>query len=492
MALETEIKLSLPASATRRLPAHPLLADSKPLRQKLVNTYYDTPDRQLQKKRIAVRHRHKGSLCLLTVKSEAPAPGGLAQRNEWEVASQAGEFDFSHVDNPKLRRFLEAAAPQLVPVFTTDFTRACWILTPQEGTRIEVALDRGTITADGRQETICEVELELLEGSVADLFAIALALQHDLPLHPESPSKAERGYRLAANTPLTETKAGSVQLELGMTSIGVFRSTVVSCLTQLQANERGARETNDPGFVHQTRVAMRRLRSAIRLWKPLLPEDYVSNFDPRWRTLANQLGDTRNWDVFITEILPPISKAFPDHPDVQQLAKQSTIQLASCRKAAQAALASPTYSQLLLEFAAATLSLPESKKPPVARFAPRSLKKRAKRVAELAALTKDSHPEARHDLRVALKRLRYALEFLAPLFPARSMQRYLQSATGLLDLLGRMNDLVVAEQLVVQALPGRHSELVRAWLAGRSDLMLGQLDGLLGEFLSHPAPWDHG
>jgi triphosphatase len=110
---------------------------------------------------------------------------------------------------------------------------------------------------------------------------------------------------------VTPNKAADVRLEMGMTSIAVFRSTAFSCLSQLQGNERGLRESNAPEFIHQARVAMRRLRSAIRLWRPLLPEEYVSNFDPRWRTLANQLGDTRNWDVFITEILPPISAAFP-------------------------------------------------------------------------------------------------------------------------------------------------------------------------------------
>jgi triphosphatase len=106
--------------------------------------------------------------------------------------------------------------------------------------------------------------------------------------------------------------------------------------------------------------------------------------------------------------------------------------------------------------------------------------------------TRDSNPEARHALRVALKRLRYALEFFAPLFPARRLQRYHQSAAGLLDLLGRMNDNVVAEQLAVAAQPGHHSDLVRAWLAGRNDIMLGQLAALLGDFLSHQPPWEHG
>ncbi|EXI80945.1 MAG: hypothetical protein AW10_01559 [Candidatus Accumulibacter appositus] len=492
MALETEIKLSIPASAARRLPAHPILANTQSHRQKLISTYYDTPDRRLQAKRIAVRYRQKGAEWLLTVKSDAPSPGGLAQRNEWEVPGQPGDFDFSHVDNPKLRRFLEAARPELAPLFSTDFTRLSWLLAPQEGTRIELSLDRGKIDSDGRQETICEVELELLEGSVADLFEVAMALQKDLPLHPENPSKAERGYRLAANTERKPAKAADAQLQLGMSSIGVFRSTVFACLMQLQGNERGARESDDPGFVHQARVSIRRLRSAIRLWRPLLPAEYVSEFDPRWSTLAGQLGDTRNWDVFITEVLPPISKAFPDHSDVQAVAKQAAIQLTACRKAAQAAIASPSYSQLLLEFTAATVALPEKKKPALTLFAPRSLTKRAKKVAELAVLTKDSNPEARHDLRKALKRLRYALEFFAPLFPARRLQRYQESAAGLLDLLGRMNDFAVAEHLVAEALPGHHSDLVRAWLAGRSDLLLGQLDAMLSEFLSHPAPWDQG
>jgi len=491
MALETEIKLSLSASTARRLPAHRLLSDSKPLRQKLVNTYYDTPDRRLQRKRLAVRYRQKGSEWLLTVKSDAPAPGGLAQRSEWEAPGQPGQFDFSHVDSPKLRRFLEEALPELVPVFTTDFSRSLWVLTPQEGTRVEVALDRGKIVASDREEVICEVELELLDGNVGDLFAVALALQADLALHPASASKAERGYRLASDERLLPCRAGNVSLQMGMSTIAIFRATVFSCLAQLQGNERGVRESDAPEFIHQARVAIRRLRSAIRLWRPLLPPDYVNDFDPRWRTLANAMGDTRNWDVFITEILPPIKRAFPDHGDLQRLEEEARSHLAGCRQAAQTAMTARTYSQLLLSFTAATLALAESKKPPVTAFVPRSLNKRAKRVAELAAETKNGTPEARHALRVALKRLRYALEFFAPLFPARRMQRYHQSAAGLLDLLGRMNDIAVAEQHAVQALPGQQSDLIRGWLAGRNDLMLSQLDALLAEFLSHPPPWEH-
>jgi inorganic triphosphatase YgiF len=113
---------------------------------------------------------------------------------------------------PEASPLSRSGDPELAPVFTTDFTRSFWLLTPQEGTRIEVALDRGKIVAGERQETICEVELELLEGKVADLFDAALALQSDLPLHPEGASKAERGYRLAsAGGPGTGNKATDVR-----------------------------------------------------------------------------------------------------------------------------------------------------------------------------------------------------------------------------------------------------------------------------------------
>lgn len=310
MAVETEIKLSLPARAAPRLARHPLLAGIKPLRQQLINTYYDTPELRLQGERIAVRYRKKGWQWLLTVKCATPSAGGLAQRNEWEGPGLPGEFDFSHVDDKKLRHLLESLRTELIPVFTTDFIRNAWQIEQQGGTRIELALDRGQIEANGHHEPICEVELELLDGDVAALFAAASLLQADLPLHPEVVSKAERGYRLHANAAPAPVKAPATSIDHRLTAIKAFSTVALSCLNQLQANEDGLQKSSDPEFVHQARVAIRRLRSAIRAWKPLLPAEYIDNFDPRWRILAAALGETRNHDVFISEILPSLTEAF--------------------------------------------------------------------------------------------------------------------------------------------------------------------------------------
>lgn len=489
MALETEIKLALSPATTKRLSAHPMFADQLPQQLQLSNTYYDTPDWRLQKKRLAVRFRKKGDDWLLTIKRDAASPGGLARRSEWEAPAQPGQFDFSHVDSPKIRRFLESLSSELVPLFTTDFTRDLWLVTPSENVRVEVAVDKGKIIAGKRQESICEVELELLEGEIGDLFQVALTLQNSLPLHPQISSKAERGYRLTAGGGLSPVKATAVVLEPSDTALAAYRKTVFACLTQLQGNERGLRETDAPEYVHQSRVAIRRLRSAIRVWRPLLPAEYVTDFDPRWRRIAASLGDTRNWDVFIAEILPPLAKAFPQHPGPLALDQHANERLAVARKAAKASITGRAYSHLLLEFTTATLALPESPKPSLPKFAPSCLEKCAKKVVNLARLTRDVAPEARHDLRVALKRLRYALEFFASLLPAQRLERYLSRVTPLLDLLGRLNDLAVAEQLIVSTSDDPPSDLVRGWLAGRSDLMLGELDDRLGGFLGHPTPW---
>jgi triphosphatase len=298
VATETEIKLSLPAHAASQVAKQALLAGVEPQRQLLINTYYDTPDLRLRRERIVVRYRQKGSQWLLTVKTAPQLTAGLAQRSEWEVPARPGAFDFSHVDSDSLRDLLESLRDELQPLFTTHFRRHIWLLEPRHGVRIELALDRGWIDARGQRQTIREVELELLSGEPGDLFALAGQLQASLPLHPEVSSKSERAYRLLADAPLAAVKAPPIATEAGMSCIGAFRMIALSCLYHLQGNEKSVGRSDLPEFVHQARVAIRRLRSAIRLWEPLLPEHFVARFDPLWQGLARQLGDTRNWDVF--------------------------------------------------------------------------------------------------------------------------------------------------------------------------------------------------
>jgi triphosphatase len=96
-----------------------------------------------------------------------------------------------------LRRFLEEATPDLVPVFTTDFTRSLWQLTPHEGSRIEVALDRGTIVAGERRKTSVKSNSNSSREMPPTSSPPQSCPAGRPAVAPEGASKAERGYRLA-------------------------------------------------------------------------------------------------------------------------------------------------------------------------------------------------------------------------------------------------------------------------------------------------------
>ena len=323
MSTEIELKLRLSRAQSPRLIAHPLLSGVTPQKYRLLNTYYDTPDFDLRRRGIAVRLRRKGwALWLMTVKVGASGAGGLAQRSEWEAVTQPGVFDFSIVTDPELREFLQARQADLQAVFTTDFTRSAWTLS-HAGALIEIALDRGAISVGGkapRSEALCELELELIEGESPDpLFDLAIGLAADLQLHPEIASKAERGYALADGKVLAPVRAQPSPVTDAQSPVEAFRAIALSCLAQLQGNEAGAVAGGNPEFVHQARVAIRRLRSAFNLFAPVLNPRFVEVYSPRWRELAAGLGSARDWDVFLNETLTPLEEAFPGDADLALL-----------------------------------------------------------------------------------------------------------------------------------------------------------------------------
>lgn len=493
MALETELKLRLPPGGAARLLRHPLLAGSAPQRQRLLNTYYDTPDLELLGQRMALRHRRKGWDWLLTVKTANPASGGLARRNEWEAKVAPGQFDFSHVDDGDLRRWLEKRTPRLEAAFTTDFTRLAWIVEPAPGTRIEIALDRGTIQSKGQREPLGELELELLAGPETALFALARELSTALgerqALHPVAASKAERGYALFTGRRSPPQKARPAPLETNLTPLAACRSAALDCLQHLQANEAGAQRGDSPEYVHQVRVAIRRLRSLLKLFAPVLPEAFRQRWTGPWRDLGRGLGEARNWDVFLSETLPPLNAAFPSAAELTRLERHANSRSQAAHLAVRRLLGSPAYSRLLLEFSADLFALGEEPagQRPLADFAARRLDRRARQASRLARNLAELDHAGRHRLRIAFKKLRYAIEFLAP--AGGNGAPYAQSLARLQEHLGRLNDLATARELLAPTLPARPG-LVMGWLGGRSDLLLEELPAFLEDFLAQTAPWE--
>ena len=199
--METELKLSLNAQDLPRLLTHPLLAGAGST-QRLLNTYFDTPDLALQQRRMAVRERLAGEQWLLTVKTAGQSQNGLSRRQEWEGPTTPWALQFDTlVGDVGLAAELMALRPTLRALFCTDFQRQRWVMV-HEGAQIEVALDQGQIHVPGTplSEPLLELELELLSGPEQALMALANVLrqtpQGPVTLTPSDASKAQRGMAL--------------------------------------------------------------------------------------------------------------------------------------------------------------------------------------------------------------------------------------------------------------------------------------------------------
>lgn len=201
MAQETELKLALAAHDLPSLLSHPLLQSPQPT-QRLLNTYFDTPDLALRARRMAVRERLAGEQWLLTVKTAGHSSAGLSRRQEWEAPTTPGALDFATlVDDAALAAELMALRPALQPLFATDFVRQRWVIDLADA-RIEIALDQGRIHVPGTActEDLLELELELLQGADTALTSLAEQLrqtpQGRIALDPVDVSKAQRGMAL--------------------------------------------------------------------------------------------------------------------------------------------------------------------------------------------------------------------------------------------------------------------------------------------------------
>ncbi len=447
MSQEVELKLALPAAALPALKKHPLLRQAEAVGRAvtLANTYYDTPEMALSDARIALRTRKQGRRWLQTIKGYRASLGGLSSRPEWEQP-YLGAFDFSHVDDETTRHELEARADALTPLFTTDFRRETRCLRPAPEVEILLMLDRGSITAGERSEAICELELELVRGSAGDLYKLARTLAETLPLRPEDDSKAERGLRLYRDETRLPLKAGPSPLAAGQSPLQAFRAVAFDCLRQWQRNGSGAAVSDAPEFVHQMRVGLRRLRSALKLFAPALPAVWAQHWSDELGQAADELGEARDIDVLHEELLAPILTDNACPPTVQALAGQVIAARDEARRHVRSHLNGPGQGRRMLGFAAEASELcgttldASADLTAFARLQLDDLRKRARKRWRRAA---GGDAAALHELRIALKRLRYAIEFFAPLFPPRRAKTFQGALSRAQEALGYLNDVEV-------------------------------------------------
>jgi inorganic triphosphatase YgiF len=484
---ETELKLALPtdepAELLRRLSHTTVLNRRKPVQQQLHNIYFDTPTQQLRHAQAALRLRRVDTggepRWVQTLKTGAAQASALSRRGEWEAtvagaALQADSLDagaWKHIDPDG------SVFGALAPCFVTDFARTIWLVRQRDGSEVEVALDIGSVTQAGRSAPICELELELKAGPVTALFDIAEKIAASVPVLPTGMSKAQRGYALATDTLAAPTAAAPPRLSRAMHVSDTARLVLREMFGQFTANLNAVRHADDPEVVHQARVGWRRLRSARRLFKSVLPADG----QPDWtvlKPLLAFLGDLRDLDVARTETLPPLREAYVAGSDDRAQAWDATMLALKQaghvqRTAVRHALQDPALGLCLLQ---ATRWLePATTQAHGPGADDRSLKGWAERHASrlharLQRASKTAHDaQSLHRVRLLAKRTRYSIEALRGVLPPRMRRKWYPVAVDLQKSIGAERDFLQAIGLLerVEARPDLITFL-RGVAAGRS------------------------
>ncbi|MEW6314457.1 MAG: CHAD domain-containing protein [Pseudomonadota bacterium] len=478
MTVEIELKLGIAAADAGKLRRHPALR-AKAMVRRLYSIYFDTPDLTLQRHDVALRLRRSGKSWVQTIKGGGTVAAGLHAREEWEMPLPRPVPDLAQLPTTALARLLYPLRERLQPVFATEFSRTTREVRLADGATLEFCLDRGRIMSGGAAENISEIELELKDGTTRSLFEFALELIEYVPLRLEDRSKAERGYRLFSGSAEVPRKAGTPALAAEMDAAAAGKAVCWHCLAHLQANQRGMLAGADIEYLHQMRVALRRLHSAGKLFG-IAPEAALAG-ELEW--LSDALGAARDWDVFVAQTLPPIVARFDRQPGLPQLVRRCERLRLAAGKSAREAVASQRYQRLLLTLGA-WLESPawQAGNEMVTKFAGAVLERihgrvlrRGRRLARLDAAQ-------RHRLRIAVKRLRYSMEFFAALYPAKRVRAQLRALAALQDLLGALNDDATLQRLLERLEPARLPQaqqlaiaVVRGWSAGQAHRCLKDL-----------------
>ncbi len=462
IAAEIELKLRVPPKRLREVLALPLLQSMRAsVTRKPAATYFDTPALELQQRCITLRVRREGRRWVQAVKGGGSVTSGVHQRLEIESVLQDRHPDVSLLPRHPLTKILRSrkVAESLVPVLHTEITRTLRVLEPVPGVLIEAAIDRGVIRSGRRRDRVCEIELELKSGPVSALFELAQQLAQTMPLVPEHRSKAERGYLLFRGAGASPVKAAPVVLRREMTAVQCFIEIASVALAQVRANERGVTDSQDPEFLHQMRVGIRRLRSAFSLFRDVLGTAAAPQA-AALRAIAGTLGPARDWDVFVTETLPMVRPALAAHGAAEAFEVVCRKCRQSARKSIKKSIKSIDYNVSLLALGAWLAALGNGDnseddsaawRQPARACAVQILTARHARV-----LKRGRHLERRtsaelHRLRIAVKQLRYAVEFFSTLFPGRSMATLRDRLALLQDILGRINDAAAVQPLLSAA-----------------------------------------
>ncbi|MBH1963219.1 MAG: CHAD domain-containing protein [Comamonadaceae bacterium] len=470
---EIELKLVLPAANRRQiaqqLAATPTLAGTASRVLRLRNIYFDSAEQDLRLQKAALRLRSvregssKRQTWLQTFKTSGTSTGGLSQRGEWETPVRQGVLDPLALQGTPWQEIDSRGdlLERLQPCFETRSTRTLWQLQAQDGSQIEVALDVGSVHANGKRLPICELELELIQGNADALFAVAEELASAIAVLPAQTSKAEQGWRLAAGVSAAPLRARTLTLDEGQAAGPAAQEVLGEMFSHFSENLVGILRADHAELVHQARVGWRRWRSGLWLFKPLL-KDRPAPDTEGLRPLLDALGAVRDLDVAALESLPTWAEAFiagDSERSASWLLMEATLQAErrARRLSLLEALAAPATGLALMRLSRWLHNFKPAQKRSQAlrewaKDRAHELHARLSDEVESMLAVEDSKSNAalehQHRVRLLAKRTRYCLEAMNPVLPKARTRRWTDQATEIQSGIGAARDLLLLADLL--------------------------------------------
>lgn len=300
---------------------------------------------------------------------------------------------------------------------------------------------------------------------------------------------------------LIHVKASPIRLAPDASSEEAFIAIIGACLRHAEANQSAVEQGQIEG-VHQMRVAFRRLRSGLKLFRSLIPREASADRVADLRWLNGFLGPARDWDVFLEEGMAPLFARFPRKRSLSLLRRAAEQLRQRHHETLREALAQPAYARMMTGFAdglerrAWRAGLDEERQAllaePALDFATPWLERQHRRVEKRGQAFAELSAEQRHALRIRIKELRYALDFFASLYPSAAVKMTLSALADLQDGLGVMNDITVARRLLDEAGLKPLSaarQLIEGWYGCRLEFHERQFAEVWQRYQDSERPW---
>lgn len=382
--------------------------------QRLRTIYFDTPAQDIWNQGFSLRVRASGDNHVLTVKRMASS--GI-QRDKWKAQTGGPGLDLGLIKNTPLARL--AGKPfvrrAIRPAFAMEIERTSFMLETGAG-RIEASFDQGAIEANGETLGVRELELELNSGDRSALFNLARAFMAQAPLHLSLISKAERGHLLAEGAWDRAAKSSKPRLAKDMTCRRSFQEICQTCQHDFHLNLLGLEKSDNVEAIHQCRIAIRRIRAAMALFKPMVFDFAYRKLRGELKWLAGLFGAARDMDVLQANLASAFSE--------DQASKRAGEVAGNCdakrHRAHQAVLEALDGERartlqfdlgVVIEYGRWRRQSSNILDKPIQRYAGVRLRKRCRKLVEKGAGLAKLAPGALHQIRIEAKKLRYMAEF---------------------------------------------------------------------------------